>query len=784
MIKNNVVVFKAPGTKFVEYLPLGSGKLGVMPNGGIDVEKYILNEDTLWGGHPKNKLKNGGKDRFDYAYSLLKDGKMRDAELVIKREFLSEWAESYLPLGNLLVNFKNFDKNTIVNNYRRILEMDKCIHTVSFESEGVNYKRETFVDYNNDCVIIKLADDSSEKAIVELSFETPQEGTSICSANGVFTVRGQAPGICKPSYFQCEEPVIYNEKGMFYNASLIVETVGVIEYKDNKVCIESKNDIVIKIVANTSYNGFDKDPVKEGKDHLKHSLNELEFVKNKSFDELYSKHYATFSELYNRVKLEINNDFDEDLTTRERIINFNKDPKDLSLITLLYNFGRYLMISGSKNGSNAMNLQGIWNEEIFAPWSSNYTVNINTEMNYWPAEVANLSECHEPMIKFIKNLSESGKKVAKFFGCEGFAVNHNTDIWCHCGPVGGETWLNGDPDDTHPISYSFWPIGGAWLVSHLYEHYLYTKDEKFLRDEAYDIMIEAAKFIICIMDKDENGKYITKLSTSPENTFYFNGKVAFLTSMCSMDIALCKQLFSNIIEASSILGINNEFISEIKNIYEDLRDYLIDSKGRLSEYVEEVEEVDSHHRHISHLYGLYPGKDLFEKEEYLEAARQTLEHRGDDGTGWSLAWKINWWARLHDAKRAYKLIKMQLNISDIDELREAGGTYSNLFCAHPPFQIDGNFGFTAGISEMLMQSHLRDGDKVIIDILPALPEEWESGSIRGLKARDNITVDIEWSKGKVGVSLESRYNTTVVLMIKGEKEDVLLEEGRIIKLSR
>ena len=475
-------------------------------------------------------------------------------------------------------------------------------------------------------------------------------------------------------------------------------------------------------------------------------------------------------ELFNRVKTDFGGEV-SNLDTDERL---KSESKDLGLCELLYNFGRYLVISASREGSQATNLQGIWNDSFYAPWSSNYTLNINAEMNYWPVLMNNLVSCNMPIIEQTKNISKNGKETAKrLYHAEGFVSHHNSDIWAHTTPVGNKV--------VNSTQYAYWNMSGGWLCRHLFEHYEYTLDKSFLAETAYPIMKECAKFYLSVME-NYNGKWIITPSTSPENSYNADGHLIYLAKYTVMSQSIAEDLFKNLSKASKILGIDDDFTKVIDERKDNIGIYVKGSDGQLLEYDGDYEETDIYHRHVSHLYAFYPA-DIITTENNPEVAgmvKRTLERRGDEGTGWSMGWKVCLWAKLKDGDHALKLVKNQLRYMPAKpdnghDMWHAGGTYANMFDAHPPFQIDGNYGVCAGIAQMFLQCE--DGK---IKILPALPTEMKQGSIKGLLAKGNITVDIEWQNNKAtSVKLVTPFDQTAIINIDGVNKTVELKANQI-----
>ncbi len=774
---DHILWYKQAADYFEESLVLGNGKMGATVFGGIDSDKIYLNDITLWSGEPVNVNMNPeAYKNLPAIREALKNENYKLAE-ELNKKIQGKNSESYAPLGTINIDHHHPGKAT---NYYRELDISKAISRVRYEIDGVEFTREYFVSAQDKIMVIRLT--SSKKGA--LSFDINSSSLLKFKTeinNNVLSMNGLAPIHENPGYAVPPKLLLEKERGTRFTSLIrIKNTDGTIVSSKAGLGLKNATEALIYVSVATSFNGFDKNPATEGLNDKAIALANLNKAYAKSFDKLKNAHKADYQEFFNRVSLNLGKTTATNLPTDERLLRYSEGKEDKNLEILYFQYGRYLLISSSRTMGVPANLQGLWNPYLNPPWSSNYTMNINLEENYWLAENTNLSEMHAPLLGFIKNLSKTGKITAQtFYGVhEGWSAAHNSDIWAMSNPVGNF-------GKEEPM-WACWNMAGAWLSTHIWEHYVFTQDKNYLKNQGYEIMRGAAKFCLKWLVEDTNGNLITSPSTSPENQYLTpDGFVGATMYGGTADLAMIRECFEKTIKASKVLNSDVEFREELETALSRLHPYQIGKKGNLQEWYFDWEDKDPYHRHQSHLFGLFPGDHItpLKTPELANASRQTLEIKGDDTTGWSKGWRINLWARLWDGNRAYKMFRELLRYVDPDGKkaetpRRGGGTYPNLFDAHPPFQIDGNFGGAAAVAEMLVQSNENE-----ILLLPALPDAWESGSVKGICARGGFEIAMEWNaKMLKKVSVFSKKGGGTTLVFGNSKKAITLKKGQKLEI--
>jgi alpha-L-fucosidase 2 len=737
--------FDKPAMQWEETLPLGNGRLGMMPDGGIHKERLVLNDITLWSGSPQDANNYDAWKQLPAIRQLLEEGKNDEAQKLIDKEFVclgpgsggKQWGCFQL-LANLDIEYNYTGRSNEYKNYRRYLSLDSAVAHTGFDLDGINYQRDYFTSFDDDVDLIHLTASKTGQLNFSVSISRPEKGTAIIK-NGALQLSGQLDNGT-------------DGKGMQYYVEVRIKNSGGQQIsKDNKLIISNANNATIFISAATNF----RNP-----DHKKAAAKNMTAALHKSYTLQRSRHITTYQKLFNRLSIDLGEGSAERNTTDRRLTDYYNHPEnDLGLPALFFQFGRYLSISSTRAGLLPPNLQGLWANQVQTPWNGDYHLDVNVQMNHWPVELSNLSELNLPLTELVRSLVKPGKKTAKaYYNAEGWVSHVITNVWGFTEP--GES-----------ASWGITKAGSGWLCNNLWEHYEFTNDMGYLKS-IYPVLKGSAQFYNSILVKhSKTGWLVTSPSSSPENTFYLpGGRQAGICEGAAIDNQIVREIFSNVITASERLDIDKLFREELRSKLSLLPPVaIIAPDGRIQEWLEDYKETDPQHRHISHLYALFPGKliTIDGTPELATAVRKTLEVRGDDGPSWSIAYKQLFWARLHDGNRAFKLLRELLKPTLKTDINygAGGGVYPNLLSAGPPFQIDGNFGAAAGIGEMLIQSHAG-----YIELLPSIPDIWKPyGKVRGFKARGNFTVDMEWKDGKViKYTISSPASAKVKIKVNGK----------------
>ena len=782
--------YRQPATAWTSALPVGNGKQGAMMFGGIDTEAICLNEDTLWAGGPYNPDNPNALEALPQARQLLFEGQYREAERLIDQRMMANPRAQlpYQPIGDILLTFPKVDT---AENYRRELNLRTATASMQFTSEGVTYKRELFASYPDNVIVMRLTASKPGQINFKLSMQTGENIVNSDGTDDTFILNGtniSSQNIAGALKFQSRAKIIHTG-GTLTKGTREIPTPpapsagargrrgrggnrggrgGGSNQSTSEYSLEGADSAVILIASATSYKKFDD--VTGDPDALASAI--IKKASAKSYDTLLKDHLEDYQNIFNRVSLDLGTSEDAKLPTDQQIRNFPQS-NNPALVTLYFQYGRFLLIGSSRPGSQPANLQGVWNSDTNPSWGSKYTININAEMNYWPTDNTNIGECIEPLMAMVEDLQVKGAKTAKtMYDARGWVAHHNTDGWRATAPIDG-------------AQFGMWPLGGVWLCNTLWDHYEFTQDKNFLK-RLYPAMKGAGEFFLdTLVEEPKTKTLVTSPSLSPEVPHPQNASVCFGPTI---DQQLLRDMFAHIIEASKILNVDEDFSKEIAETRAKLAPNKISEGGMLQEWFEDWDMISrNRNRHVSHLYGLYPGQDIsyYTDKELSEAVRQSLIMRGDNATGWGLGWRLNLWARLHDGEHAYIIVRNLLNDAEGGGRGGRGfgggsGVYSNLFDSHPPFQIDGNFGGTAGIAELLVQSVApRDDKAALIELLPALPPLWSKGKVSGLLARGGFEVGLSWTDGKLaGAEIKNTGSSSKsVDVLLGDKKVSLTIDG-------
>ncbi len=765
-----------PASQWVEALPQGNGRLGAMVFGGVAQERIGLNEDTLWAGHPGHHLIPGCYEHIREATRLVLEGQNKAAEEALEAHVLGDFTENYEPLGDLWLTFPNLEGQE-TQDYGRTLSLKDGVAQTCFTCGGVSYKRVSFVSYPQQALCLRM--EASEKLLSAQIRMTSPLRHSLAAQGAELVLTTRCPSRSLPSYHdRSPEAITYDDvpekQGISAATILRADSDGTVCADGDTLQVTDASWIELRLVCRSNFERFDRYPGLSEVDFTALARQDMAVAAEMTFQQLLDNHVQDFAPQMALQGIELQGESHEDLPTDERLSRYTAGGEDAALPVLLYQFGRYLLLSGSRPGTRALNLQGVWNDQMQPPWSSNYTTNINTEMNYWPAEITGLPGVHEPLFDLVDTLTVTGGEVAReHFHARGAAVNHNTDIWGHATPVGAHS--------KGSAVWGWWPMAYAWLSGHFFEHYIYTADAAFLRDRALPVLRSAAQFCIDASTQDSEGLRTIRPATSPENRFWLDGERQGVCASTTVNDEIIREVLLNYLSTLEILGETEPDADAARELLAALPPLRIGEDGRLLEWDRAYDEVEPQHRHISHLCGLFPGHlhSPRKDEDVIRAIKKSLEVRGDEGTGWSLGWKVNIWARLEDGDHALSLLRQQLRLVDTSgtNYRRGGGSYANLFCAHPPFQIDGNFAAASGVPRLLMDSALDE-----ITLLPALPSSWQDVQAYGLCGANGYRVGMKVEGGRlVSLRLISGSDRPTKVRLGGREIILTMKKGEVLE---